>query len=58
MKGCLSVKQQESIPYSFWRKDLHLCVRRLTNYNFYSSLQDIANPQSHPTKLCSEGAAY
>jgi hypothetical protein len=46
-KGCLSVPAHKAIPFQFWKADAHLCVKRLHNYNFYSSEANIVNPNAH-----------
>jgi hypothetical protein len=52
------VKSHDSVLYTFWKNGQHLCVKRLTNYNFYSQREDIINPDLFPAKDCAAGKDY
>lgn len=51
-RDCSSVAKNDPIPYTFWKPETHLCIKRLKNYNFYSSEQQIINTYSYPAKHC------
>lgn len=46
------------IQFQFWKASAHLCVKRLKNYNFYSSEANIINLLGYNISNCSLGRSY
>lgn len=50
----MSIPANEKMKYAYWLYGAHVCVRRLKNYNFYTSLDNIINLNNHLSKFCAE----
>ena len=52
--GCRTVKKTNPIPFLFWKKDELICIKRVKNLDFYTSLES----QNITTIQCAKDKDY